>query len=116
MIETAQLTVLCGTPEPFQGAQSHALLRCADCGFSLWSHIPQLGEAIAIVGVGSLDRGEQLTPEAHYFIRSKHPWITLPPDVPAFDELGDPGKAGFRERIQAALESAPTASADAHSS
>ena len=51
----------------------------------------------------ALDHGGRLKPEAHYFTRSKHPWIVLPPDVPAFEQLGDPGKAGARERIMAAL-------------
>lgn len=106
MIETEKLTLLCGTAEAFHGDSSHPLRRCADCGLTLWSHIPQLGEAIAIVGVGVLDCAEQLAPEAHYFIRSKHPWVTLPPNLPAFDQLGDPGKAGVRARIEAALAGA----------
>jgi hypothetical protein len=41
--------------------------------------------------------------KAHYFIRSKHPWVTLPPGVPAFETLGDPAKAGARERVMAVL-------------
>jgi len=56
-----------------------------------------------MVGIGVLDHGERLAPEAHYFVRSKHPWVVLPPGVPAFEELGDPRKAGARERIMAAL-------------
>ena len=103
MIETDRLTVLEGAPQPFQGAGSHKVIQCADCGFALWSHIPKLGEAIAFVGVGVLDHGERLPPEAHYFIRSKQPWVILPPDLPAFEALGDPGKAGVRARIMAAL-------------
>ena len=103
MIEMEHLTVLEGTPQPFQGAESHKVMQCPDCRFTLWSHHPKLGEAIAFVGVGMLDEGERLPPEAHYFTRSKHPWVTLPPGLPVFEELGDPGKAGARARIEGAL-------------
>jgi hypothetical protein len=103
LIETDRLTLLAGKPEVFQGAESHPVVQCPECRFSVWSHLPHFGDAIALVGVGMLDHGEQLTPEAHYFTRSKHPWVTLPPELPAFDELGDPGKADARARIMAVL-------------
>ena len=105
MIETDRLTVTQGTPESFHGAGSLKVVRCAACGFALWSHHPRLGEAIAFVGVGMLDQGERLSPEAHYFTRSKHPWVRLPDGVPAFEQLGDPGKASAGARIAAALAS-----------
>jgi hypothetical protein len=105
MIETDRLTVLEGNTRSFHGARSHKQIQCTDCGCALWTHHPDLGEVLAFVGVGMLDQGERLRPEAHYFIRSKHAWIALPPDVPAFEENGDPGKAGARERIVAALAS-----------
>jgi hypothetical protein len=69
------------------------VLQCPASPFSLWSY-------------HMLDQGEHLAPEAHYFTRSKHPWVALPSGVPAFEELGDPGKAGVRERIMAALAAA----------
>ena len=103
MIETSQLTLVEGRTLDFTGVRSHRQIRCADCGCVLWSHRPDLGEVIAFVGVGTLDQGASLQPEAHFFIGSKHPWVTLPPGVPAFEEGGDPGKAGARERIMAAL-------------
>jgi hypothetical protein len=106
MIETDRLTITQGTPEPFHGAGSRQVVRCADCGFAVWSHHPRLGEAIAFVGVGMLDHGERLPPEAHYFTRSKHPWVTLPEGVPVFAELGDPGKPSVGARIAAALAGA----------
>jgi hypothetical protein len=111
MIETEYLNVTHGQTEPFQTDDLQHEVRCAACGFTLWGYHPRFGEAIAFVGVGLLDEGERLQPEAHYFTRSKHPWITLPPDVPAFEQLGDAGKAGVRARIDAAMagrSSAPT--------
>ena len=103
MIEAAHLTLLTGSPRPYQGKDSHKVMQCPDCALALWSHHTMLGGSIAFVGIGMLDEGERLAPEVHYFTRSKHPWITLPADVTAFDQLGDPGKAGARARIEAAL-------------
>jgi hypothetical protein len=103
MIETDRLTILQGAPEAFQGAGSEKVVQCPACKSALWVYHPDLGEAVAFVGVGVLDRGEQLAPEVHYFTRSKHPWVTLPPELPAFEELGDPGKASARARIESAL-------------
>ena len=103
MIETDRVAIIEGEPLPVRGADGQNEVQCPDCHFRLWTYHPHFGEAIAFIGVGVLDEGERLAPEAHYFIRSKHPWIVLPPDVPAFEELGDSGKASARERIMAAL-------------
>lgn len=103
MIETRHLLVTDGKLSHFQGVKNHKRAHCADCGCVLWVHRQDLGDVLAFVGVGVFDQTDRLQPDAHYFIRSKHPWVTLPPDVPAFEELGDPGKAGVRERIVAAL-------------
>jgi hypothetical protein len=65
------------------------------------------GAAITFIGVGILDRGAELPPEVHYFTRSRHPWVILPPEVPAFAERGDPGKPAAAARIAAALARAP---------
>lgn len=111
MIETAHLTLVAGKTELFHGVRSQKQVRCPDCACALWSHHPDLGEVLAFVGLGLLDHGGLLKPEAHYFTRSKHPWIVLPPDVPAFEQLGDPGKAGARERIMAALAASGSAPA-----
>jgi hypothetical protein len=103
MIETQRLTVVEGNTRTFHGVRSEKQVQCAECGCALWTHHPDLGEAVAFVGVGMLDHAERLPPEAHYFVRSKHPWVALPPGVPRFEELGDPGKPGARERIMTAL-------------
>ena len=105
MIEAARLTLVAGEPGPVRGAEATPGDARPTCGVIVWSHNAHLGEAIAFVGAGVLDEGERLRPEAHYFTRSEHAWVTLPPDVPAFEQLGDPGKAGSRERVMAALAS-----------
>ena len=103
MIETEHVTVLHGAPESVEGLRGWTSVRCPDCQTGMWSHHPHLGAAIAFIGVGQLDEGERLPPEAHYFTRSKHPWVTLPPEVIAFEQLGDPQKEGAGGRIGAAL-------------
>jgi hypothetical protein len=103
MIETSQLNVTEGQAQPVEVEPGQREVRCAACEYRLWSYHPRFGETIAFIGVGILDEGERLKPEAHYFTRSKHPWVTLPPDVPCFEQLGDAGKSGTRERIAAAM-------------
>lgn len=104
MIEAENLCVLAGEPVELAGQRVHKVLRCAACGHGLWSHHSQLGDAIAFIGAGMLDRGEELPPEVHYFTRSKHPWVHLPAGIPAFAERGDPGKPAAAARIAAALQ------------
>jgi hypothetical protein len=103
MIETDRLVVTAGEPEPFTSSHGQNAFNCPACRSTVWWHIPQLGPAIAFVGAGVFDEGERLPPEAHYFTRSKHPWITLPPDLPAFEGLGHPQKPAAGTRITAAL-------------
>jgi hypothetical protein len=103
MIESHFVRLIAGKTQASQGAKSHKQIQCAECGCTLWVHRPDLGDGIALVRVGMLDEPERLPPEAHYYVRSKHPWITLPPGVPAFADIGDPGKPGVRERIMAMI-------------
>src|SRR4051812_42238624 len=52
MIETDRLTRLEGKTQVFHGVRSQKQVRCPDCGCALWTHHPDLGEALAFVGVG----------------------------------------------------------------
>jgi hypothetical protein len=103
MIETEHLKLLQGAPQAYQPRGGHAQLQCPECRSALWTHHPRLGLGIAFVGSGTLDQGEHLAPEAHYFTRSKHAWVSLPTGLPVFEELGDPGKPGAAARIHAVL-------------
>jgi hypothetical protein len=106
MIEADRVTLLQGRLVAFHGPACHPAVQCPECRSTLWSFHPRLGDAIAFVGVGMLDEGERLPPEAHFFTRSKHPWITLPPGLPCFDELARPPKARAGDRIARALAKA----------
>ena len=82
-------------------------VRCADCSVLLWASHGMFGEAISFVRAGTLDEGEALAPDCHFFVRSTHPWVTLPEGVPAFETLpgeGDPPLLGAEAaaRLEAA--------------
>jgi hypothetical protein len=94
MIEAERVSVI-------EGAESLAIergeARCPDCRVLLWAGHAMFGDAIRFVRVGTLDEGESLAPEAHFFVRSKHPWIAVPAGLACFDTLpgeGDPPLLG----------------------
>ena len=92
MIETDRLRVLSSAPYshglPTGSGGSHTIYRCPDCQVAVFSDYGnQPWERL--VKVGTLDDPSRLKPNAHIFIRSKLPWISLPPDVPSFDEFYD---------------------------
>ena len=64
--------------------------RCPGCGTLLWALHPMFGEALRFVRVGTLDEGEKLPPDAHFFVRSKHPWIPIPAGMPSYETLPGP--------------------------
>jgi hypothetical protein len=105
MIETERLHVTAG-----EDALSivDGAARCSQCKALMWAEAPKLGERIKFVRVGTLNEGERISPDAHFFVRSRHPWVTIPADVPAFETLpgeGDPPllSAEAAARMQAAL-------------
>lgn len=84
MIESDRLEVSSEdrhTPAP--GKQ----VRCNRCATLLWSEHGQFGERIKFVRVGTLDEAERIEPDAHFFVRSKHPWVVIPPGLPQFETL-----------------------------
>jgi hypothetical protein len=67
--------------------------RCGVCRVLLWATHRMFGESILFLRAGTLDEGERLAPNVHFFVRSKHPWVTIPEGVLAFETLpgrGDP--------------------------
>lgn len=81
MIETDRVAVRAG--EVCSDADD-AVTRCRACGQALWGHHPACGRGIAIFPVGLLDEADRLSPDVHCFTASKHPWVSLPPEVPAY--------------------------------
>ena len=82
-------------------------VRCSGCKTLLWACHRMFGDRIAFVRVGTLDEGERLAPDAHFFVRSKHPWVAIPDGARCFDTLpgeGDPPllSAEAAARVEAA--------------
>jgi len=84
MIETDRLELLEGRESII--IERH-VTRCGKCGSLLWAEHRLFGDKIKFLRVGTLDEAERITPDAHFFIRSKHPWITVPSGTPAYDTL-----------------------------
>ncbi|MBV8654112.1 MAG: GFA family protein [Alphaproteobacteria bacterium] len=95
LIETDRIAVSTGrlTPigVPTDSGQPHLIFRCAACQTALWSEYGGRA-ALRFVRVGTLDDPMQLQPDVHIYTRSKQPWVTLPPDVPAFEAYYDSKK------------------------
>jgi hypothetical protein len=90
MVEADRIHVLGGDDGLFV---EDGAVRCSHCKTLLWAEHPQFGGHIKFVRVGTLDEAERLAPDAHFFVRSKHPWVVIPKELPAFDTLpgeGDP--------------------------
>jgi hypothetical protein len=61
--------------------------RCGACNTALWGSHRLFGDGIKFVRLGTLDEAERIKPDAHFFTRSKHPWVTIPEGIPAFETL-----------------------------
>src|SRR3982751_6060047 len=84
MIEADRIEIIKGEESIVSGADA---ARCATCQTLLWAEHRLFGDSIRFLRVGTLDEAEQITPDAHFFVRSKHPWVTVPPQLPAFETL-----------------------------
>ena len=94
MIEANRVTLLSGKIEeiivPTPGGTGQDIARCASCKVAAWSNY-NLGGAlrkhIHFIRVGTLDLSDQMPPDIHIYICSKHPWVNLSKDTPQFDEI-----------------------------
>jgi hypothetical protein len=84
MIEADRLQVLAGADRI---SVERGTTRCADCASLLWGEHPRFGDRIKFLRVGTLDAAERIAPDAHFFVRSRHPWVAIPDGVPAFETL-----------------------------
>lgn len=93
LIETDNIEVRAGTPDavamPTASGRPHDVHRCPTCRTALWSDYGRR-PLLRFVRVGTLDTPEALAPDAHIFVRSKLPWVTLPASAPTFDVFYNP--------------------------
>jgi hypothetical protein len=75
------------------GLEGAKAWRCSGCETLLFTDHRAFGDAFRFVRVGTLDAGERLVPDCHYFVRSKHSWVVIPGGIPAWETL-PPGAGG----------------------
>jgi hypothetical protein len=84
MIEADRIEIVEGEDKlAGEGGQA----RCSSCNTFLWGTHRLFGEGIKFIRLGTLDEAENIKPDAHFFTRSKHPWVTIPEDLPSFETL-----------------------------
>jgi hypothetical protein len=92
LIETDRIAVLQGAPRaiavPTDSGKPHRIFRCPDCETALWSEYGGV-DKLRFVRVGTLDEPAAAPPNVHIYVRSKLPWVTLPPGIPAFEAYYD---------------------------
>src|SRR5215213_9934299 len=102
LIETDRIEVSGETPVavpvPTDSGYPHDIYRCPRCQTALWSDYGGR-DWLRFVRVGTLDDKDALQPDVHIFTRSKRPWLSLPPDVPAVEEYFDMHKLWPRESL-----------------
>ncbi|MDE1931200.1 MAG: GFA family protein [Alphaproteobacteria bacterium] len=95
LIETDRVVVLKAAPEslavPTDSGRPHRIFRCPSCQTAVWSEYGGLAK-LRFVRVGTLDDPTALPPDVHIYVRSKLPWVTLPPGVPVFEAYYDSRK------------------------
>jgi len=94
MVEAAEVEVIKGEPKPVTipsaSGKGQRVWRCPECGVALWSNYSGAGPGVNFMRVATLDEPAGCPPDAHIYVRSKLPWVTLPEGVPAFEGFYDP--------------------------
>ena len=100
MIEAGNVTVTSKTQpivkaeeKPDKERSSGKSMHCSKCGIMLWATSDGFGDGLLFVRAGTLAENERIVPHAHFFVRSKHPWIKIPEGVKTFETLPEKGDA-----------------------
>ena len=109
MVEFTEMSLISGEPEfvkvPTDSGNTHWVARCPACQTAMWNEHGSRKAITRYVRVGTLDQPSRFPPLAHIYVRSKQPWLQLPPEAPAFDAYYDAAKIwppGSLERYAAA--------------
>ena len=102
MIEDDRIELLEGAPV----VDAEGCFRCRRCNVLLWASHPMFSERVRFLRAGTLDESERIVPDGHFFVRSKHPWVTLPEGAVTFDTLPGEGDRVFDDAQQARVERA----------
>jgi hypothetical protein len=92
LIETDRIELLSGAPGPMpvptDSGRPHDIYRCPSCRTALWSDYGRR-PGLRFVRVCTLDEPQAYRPDVHIYTRSRHAWVTLPAEVPAFEAYYD---------------------------
>ena len=92
LIETDRIELLSGAPEPIsmptESGRPHDIYRCPTCQVAVWSDYGRRPK-LRFVRVATLDEPHAIKPDAHIYVRSKVPWVQLPPDARVFQVFYD---------------------------
>src|SRR5262249_20669854 len=87
LIEADRVQMLQGEVEvintPSNSGKGQKISRCPKCRIAVWSNYAGAGDAIRFLRVGTFDDPDHLPPDIHIYPASKHPGVSLPPDMPA---------------------------------
>lgn len=91
LIEADRIELVSGSPVvvdvPRDDGSRQRVLRCPSCQIAVWSFYTR--PDLAFVRAGTLQAPSSVRPDVHIFVRSKLPWIALPPSVPAYEAFYD---------------------------
>jgi hypothetical protein len=110
LIEAARVEVLGGTQTvdvARDDGSAQRIIRCPECQVAAFSEYSR--PEVRFVRAGTLDDPTDVTPDVHIFTRSKVKWVTIPPDMPAFEVYYDTEKlwpAASLRRLAAVLPGA----------
>jgi hypothetical protein len=91
LIEDDRVELLAGEPQPVDvprdDGSMQTIWRCPGCQVAVFSKYTH--PRMRFVRAGTLDDPSSIAPDVHIFTRSKVPWVTIPDDVPSFEEFYD---------------------------
>jgi hypothetical protein len=112
LIEADRVRVLEGTPQrvdaPRDDGSAQRIFRCRECQIAVFSEYSSPN--VRFVRGGTLDDPTDVRPDVHIFTRSKVKWVTIPPEMPAFEVYYDTKKlwpAPSLSRLEAVRRSRP---------
>lgn len=93
------LVVLSGELRTKQISSRTTVHLCATCDTTIYSESTRFPTTYVVRG-GTFDDPDVVKPDAHIWVKRKHPWIALPDDVPLFDEDYDINTAWPQESLE----------------
>ncbi|MCJ7420537.1 GFA family protein [Sphingomicrobium astaxanthinifaciens] len=74
---------------PSASGKDQWILRCAECHVAVSGHYSHAREKIHFVRAGVLEDKAGIAPDVHIHTRAKMDWVSLDPEVPAFEDFYD---------------------------